>query len=87
MNEIETVAETALVVETKPEIALLVAMTVAIAEVKTVTRVEAQTAGNVANISIVLKVKVKVLVRDDAQEMNAHDVIDMQRLKNCINVE
>ena len=87
MNEIETVAETALVVETKPEIALLVAMTVAIAEVKTVTRVEAQTAGNVANISIVLKVKVKVLVRDDAQEMNAHDVIDMQRLKNCINVK
>jgi hypothetical protein len=87
VNEIETVAETALVVETKPETALLVAMTVAIAEVKTVTRVEAQTTGNVANISIVLKVKVKVLVRDDAQEMNAHDVIDMQRLKNCINVK
>jgi hypothetical protein len=56
-------------------------MTVAIAEVKTLTRVEAKTTGrNVSN-------KVKVLVRDDAQEMNAHDVIDMQRLKNCINVE
>lgn len=62
--------------------ALLVAMTVVIAVVKAVTRVKAEKKGNVTNVLNFLKVVVEnKLIKDDAQEMSAHDAIHMQRLQ------